>query len=233
VTLDVDLEEPTPIGRKGHVELAHSNATGSAIRPTIRSKPLYHFSIKRPRRNVTKRSIATLPYLECVQEETEETTRPYYGGRDIFRSPRLALALSLFVCSAGGYRRFNELWISRKDPSTTASVTTHPDEDVTYSLGGLENLEQRGSFLRTKQHVIWEVPMGNATTTSFEDVLTVLFGETIVAPEQLSNLVITFHERFTSKYDIPLAHTTLWIDHHHTNRFLLRGLDTLYRDWKI
>ena len=91
--LAVDSDEP----RGGHAESAICNSTGSAIRPTIQGKPSYHFSVKRPRRNVTKRSIATLPYLKSVQEEKEDTTRTYQDGRDLYRAPRLAFSLLLFV----------------------------------------------------------------------------------------------------------------------------------------
>jgi hypothetical protein len=192
--LAVDSDEP----RGGHAESAICNSTGSAIRPTIQGKPSYHFSVKRPRRNVTKRSIATLPYLKSVQEEKEDTTRTYQDGRDLYRAPRLAFSLLLFVCSAGGYRIFNDLWISRKAVPPAVTVTTHPEEDLTYSLGGLgKNVEHRGSFLLTKPLVvIGEGAMGNTTPTSVEDVPTVLFGEIIENPEQLSNLVTIFHERF-------------------------------------
>ena len=199
--VDVDLDEPTPIiltdgpGRKGHVELAPSTPATASRRPTIRGKPSYHFSIKRPRRNVANRSIATLPYLKSVQEEEDEMTRDDRNVRDRYRAPRLAFALLLLVCSAGGYRSVNEFWISRKVASPTATMTTNAGEDVAYYFRGLGNGENRGSLVLTKQVIIGD-ELGNVTTTSIEDVPTLLFGETIVAPEQLANLVDVFHEIF-------------------------------------
>ena len=200
--VDVDLDEPTPIisadgpGRNGHVEPAPSTPATASRRPTIRGKPSYHFSIKRPRRNVAKRSIATLPYLKSVQEEEEEITRADRNVRERYRVPMLAFALFLLVCSAGGYRSINEVWISRKVASPTVTMTTNAGEDVAYYFRGFGNGEQRGSLILTEQVIIGDELMGNITTTSIEDVPTLLFGETIVAPEELANLVDVFHETF-------------------------------------
>ena len=176
--VDVDLDEPTPIisadgpGRNGHVESAPSTPATASRRPTIRGKPSYHFSIKRPRRNVAKRSIATLPYLKSVEEEDEEMTRADRNVRERYRAPMLAFALLLLVCSAGGYRSVNELWISRIVASPTATMTTNAGEDVAYYFRGFGNGDQRGSLLLTEQVIIGDELMGNITTTSIEDVPT-------------------------------------------------------------
>lgn len=206
--VDVDLDEPTPIisangpGQNGHVESAPSTpATASRRPPTIRGKPSYHFSIKRPRRNVAKRSIATLPYLTSVKEEDEEMTRADRNIRERYRAPRLAFALLLLVCSAGGYRSVNELWISRIVASPTETMTNNAGEEVAYYFRGFGNGDQRGSLLLTEQVMIGDELMGNITTTSIEDVPTLLFGETIVAPEELANLVDVFHETFNPHTD--------------------------------
>ncbi|KAL3775881.1 hypothetical protein ACHAW5_003739 [Stephanodiscus triporus] len=189
--VDVDLDETTPIisadgpaGWSGHVDSATSTPTTVSRRPTLRDKH-YLFSTKRPRRNVAKRSIATLPYLKSVQEEEEETAWADHDDCDLYRAPRLAFALLLLICSAGGYRSVNELWISRKVASSTTTITTHADQGVTSFYGGFGIGEQRGSKLGERN-----------TTTNIEDVPTFLFGETIVVPIQLSNLVNVFQETF-------------------------------------
>ena len=128
--------------------------------------------------------------MKSVQdkEEKEDTTQKHQGGHDLYRAPRLALYLLLFVCSAGGYRIFNDLWISRKAVPPTAAVTTHKDKDMTYSLGGLGK--------DVGQLAIGEGAIGNTKTKSIEDVPNILFGEAIEHPEQLANLINIFHERF-------------------------------------
>jgi hypothetical protein len=126
--------------------------------------------------------------LKSVQEEEEEEKTAWadHDDRDLYRAPRLAFALLLLICSAGGYRSVNELWISRKVASPTTTMTTHADEGVTSFYGGLGIGEQWGSQLGE----------GNTTTMNIEDVPTLLFGETIVVPVQLSNLVNVFQETF-------------------------------------
>lgn len=221
--VDVNLDEPTPfipVDGPRVDDSAPSNPTAF-----LRGEPSNHyFSIKRPRRNVAKRSIATLPYTKSALETEEEaTTSADSGGHHLYRTPRLTFALLLFVCSAGGIRSVYEQWMSRQ-----VGEVIHADADVTQSFLGLGDTKQWGAVL------IGEGPMGN-TTMNIEDPTTHYFSEIIVAPEQLSNLVNVLHEPFNpqKKYALPLAHTTIWCDYHHSYCNSLPGFDSGFGDGKV
>jgi len=154
-----------------------------------------------------KRSIATLSQLENIDEEREtllsidmnQKQRADNGSNDLSRAPRVALALLLLVCSAGGYRSFNEYWITWNAASAaTMSTDERTDtKDVTNSFRGSGDGEHRGALLQTLENLDdQEILDGNATLQSIEDIPTLLFDETIAAPEQLSNLANIFQEHY-------------------------------------
>lgn len=128
--------------------------------------------------------------LEDIEEEKEtllgiDMSRDGVHDNDPYRAPRVAFVLFLFVCSAVGYRGFNEYWLSWNTSSTIVTES----EDVSLSFRGAEeDDEHRGTLLLSEGEIPEE---GN-----IENIPTVLFDETINAPEQLSNLVNVFQEPY-------------------------------------
>eukprot|EP00578_Thalassiosira_sp_NH16_P025628 CAMPEP_0181100888 /NCGR_PEP_ID=MMETSP1071-20121207/13446_1 /TAXON_ID=35127 /ORGANISM="Thalassiosira sp., Strain NH16" /LENGTH=496 /DNA_ID=CAMNT_0023183673 /DNA_START=99 /DNA_END=1586 /DNA_ORIENTATION=- len=217
---DVDLDAQTvPEGwREEARRTAHSKAHSTPSqaqapvpatnrRRTMRGKLSIHFHVKRPRRNVVKRSISSLAQLENIEEEKETllgidmNQKRADDGRDPYRAPRMAFVLFLLVCSAVGYRSFNEYWITRNDAAFISTMATNKDtinaEDVTKSFRGSSDGEHRGALLQTTENLENGISQeGNITSQNIEDIPTLLFDDTIVAPEQLSNLANIFQEPY-------------------------------------
>lgn len=186
----------------------------NSTRRTMRGRTSYHFSVKRPRRNVVRRSIASFAAsssrLEYIEEEKEtllgiDMSHRHDGGHDPYRAPRLAVALFVLVCTAGGYRGFNEYWLAR-DAASSAIVTERGDakreDDVTsFFRGSANDGEHREAILTAADGLeggaadLDEADAG-IIARNIEDVPTLLFDEAIPAPDELSNLADVFHEQY-------------------------------------
>ncbi|KAL7530259.1 hypothetical protein ACHAWF_003304 [Thalassiosira exigua] len=178
--------------------------------PALRGRTSHHFSVKRPRRNVARRSIASLPArggdarLDAVEEE-EGGTAPSDpagatgrgGGRDPRRAPRIALALLLTVCSLGSYRGFGEWRAARDVREVARRAAAEHDEEASGSREGRApsfrgaaaqaDEEHRGALLLTP-----DAPEGRGsgeTAQNVEDARTLSFDEPAVdVPPALSHL---------------------------------------------
>mmetsp|Transcript_53792 Transcript_53792/g.114279 ORF Transcript_53792/g.114279 Transcript_53792/m.114279 type:complete len:492 (-) Transcript_53792:27-1502(-) len=185
-----------PSSRSGQAPIQSAQpARHASRRITMRGKTSYHFSVKRPRRNVVKRSIATLPRLENIEEEKEtllgiDMTQKRDSGHHPLRAPRVALALFLLVCSAGGYRRFDEYWTSRNAAAET--VAKIQAGDITQSFEGSDDGDHRETLMLTA----YGYDNFTEAAHNIEDAPTILFDETVVAPEELSHLVNVFREQY-------------------------------------
>jgi len=161
---------------------------------TIRGRPTYNFSItsKRPRRNVHKRNWADSAYsrgrLDDIEEE--ESSRDSSTNKpDVHRAPRIAFALLILVCCAGGYRGIND-YISRKK----GVISIEHFSDLKYAFRGSSSNgdadDNNREALSTKDDI------NNTTKTEqhIEEIPNV--DETIQLPDQLTNLVNIFSEPY-------------------------------------
>mmetsp|Transcript_28892 Transcript_28892/g.61005 ORF Transcript_28892/g.61005 Transcript_28892/m.61005 type:complete len:502 (+) Transcript_28892:132-1637(+) len=223
---DVDLnDEPTQTLPVGHGEINPATTPQhpsppesqappeSTVRPrpaskrmTVRGKTSVHFSIKRPRRYVAKRSIAEVPHLENIEEEKEmllgiDMTQQRDVERDSFRAPRVAIALFLLVCASGSYRGFNEFLATRRTARAAKASEVAQSEalDVAQSYLGVRDDEHREALILAGDGSAEGMFRGGNMTEplqNVEDTPTILFDELIVAPPELSNLVDVFREQY-------------------------------------
>lgn len=193
--VDVELDEPSADG----VSIAYSSIPSTESRQllVLRGKPSYHFSIKRPRRTVVKRSIATLQIV--TEDDNNETTR--FGGNsyDYHHAPRLLVALLIFVCSVGGIRSVNDLWISSQVASPTMRVmgdlvgrnatkvnsasipTVHFGENIAVpeQLSNLVNILHEPFIPHQNKLFLWHIPRSGAS--SITRIASYCFGLTLAS----------------------------------------------------
>ena len=203
-------QHPPPTTSHPQQQQLHPTAPGASAaapsrrRPAVlRGRPSYHFSVKRPRRNIVKRSIAALPttQLENISEEKETLlgfaigSQRNDGNHDPHRAPRVALALFLLVCSIGGYRGVNEYWTARMNAASSTIMTNKQDEDVTLSFRGsvASDGEHREAMLLDDTNGSLEE--GTAAIMSEENI-EALFDGTVIVPEHASNLANVFEEPY-------------------------------------
>lgn len=198
--VDVELDEPSPliVPAINFCSIAYSSipSTESTQFMRVRGKPSNHFSIKRPRRTVVKRSIATLKTV--AEDEKNETTR--FGGNsyDYHCAPRLAVALLVFVCSAGGIRSVNDLWMSPRVASSTMRVrgdlvggnafvnsasipTVHFGENIAVpeQLSNLVNILDEPLIPHQNKLFLWHIPRSGAS--SITRIASYCFGLTLAS----------------------------------------------------
>jgi len=192
---------------------SQSQERSTSRRMTLRGKPSYHFHMKRPRRNVKKRSIAAqlqnieehkemLMGMDMTQQHQQRRDGRGHDDRDQFRAPRVALVLFLLVCTAGGYRGFSQYWVARNAAASAIRVARiEGGEDVARSFfrRAGEDDEHREAVLLAADGLEGILGSGeNVTDTeeNIEDIPTLLFDETIEAPQDLFNLVNIFREQY-------------------------------------
>jgi len=153
---------------------------------TVRGRPRYNFSItsKRPRRNV-KRRWADSPSRSRLDDIIEESSLDSSTNKtDVNRAPRIAFALLILVCCAGGYRGIDD-YISRPVKyafrgSSSTSSTTNADGSNREALSTKDDINNTATII---QH-IEEIPNVD---------------ESIQLPDQLTNLVNIFSEPYNPK----------------------------------
>ena len=188
--VDVELDEPSSL-----IVPADGCSIAYSI-PSTRGKPSYQFSIKRPRRSVVKRSIAT---LQTTEDEKNQTTRFVGNSYHYHRAPRLAVALLVFVCSAGGIRSVNDLWISPQITSSTMRVmdkiqqrnatkvnsasipTVHFGQNIAVpeQLSNLVNILDEPFIPHQNKLFLWHIPRSGAT--SITRIASYCFGLTLAS----------------------------------------------------
>ena len=141
------------------------------------------------------------------------------GSSSSFKASKIAMGLFLVVCSLGGYRGLNEYISMRKQQSRSSAFSriseivgmgssSGPGENVTKSFRG----SSASSTNEEDRELIEEGQANNNsqgdTTSSteedqnqnqqpnIEDIPTILFDVTIIAPPQLSNLVNVWEESY-------------------------------------
>ena len=168
-----------------------SVASNNSIGTTSKHKSCrtYGLSIKRPRRNIKKRSIYTP--LSDIDEGREAEFLEEHGHDpiDSYRAPRIALALFMLVCFTGGYRGMKDYW------STGDSFALR-------GRGGSSNsnaaeVGREGEHHRETLLSLADGSNSTATIQNIEEMPTILFDDEIQAPpEQLSNLVNIFSQPY-------------------------------------
>ena len=141
-------------------------------------------TLKRPRRNVVKRTIDSLPLTEGEADDDTEmllgfNVKQRRNGHDSHRAPKVALAFFLLVCSIGGYRGLNEYWSNR-----AAAVSDSSTEEAF-------DLEHRETLLNVQQEID-----NVGQTKNIEDIPVLLYNENIEVTWQLSGLTNVFQEPY-------------------------------------
>ena len=179
-----------------------SNRTrnSSLNRSAVTSSSSYHFSAsqKRPRRNVVKRSIDSLPQTdkEIGVGDTEnmlvfnvKQRRNGHDDHDQLRAPKMALAFFLLFFSIGGYRGFNEYWSNRATMSSEIKNEVKSD-----SMMEVFDSEHREALLTNVSSS--EADGSGQTNNNIEDIPNLLYNENIEVPWQLSGLANVFQETY-------------------------------------
>ena len=159
---------------------------------SVRGKPTYNFSItsKRPRRNVHKRrwgaDSSSRSRLDDIEEESSRDSST--NKTDVHRAPRIAFALLILVCCAGGYRGINDYISRRKEGGI--SIESFSDLKYVFRTSSNANADDNNRETLSKEDSI------NATATEqhIEEIPNV--DETIQLPDQLTNLVNIFSEPY-------------------------------------
>jgi len=169
--------------------------------PPTRRRSYLGYIAKRPRRNVVKRSIATLKHDQLA--ETEESEKQTLLGFDLsrdneyesawknrYRAPRLASALFLLVLVIGSYQ--NKPMLSRQ--------TSNNDEQKPKS-----GTEESYEFLSDVSATASEIDEDAELVSSVENTPVLLFNEEVTVPTQLFNFVNVNLEPFN-----PQQHKLFW-----------------------
>lgn len=184
VQLDSSYEEDGVQERK---HLLKSSSAQSAMPRENRTRAA---TLKRPRRNVVKRTIDSLPITEQEAGDDAElllgfSVKQRKSGRqnirDPHRAPKLALGFFLLVISIGGYQGFHEYWSSRSVLSSSLSSGTNSDSSAEEF-----DLEHRETLLNDI----------SGQSRNIEDTPNVLFDQNIQVPWQLSGLANVFEEPY-------------------------------------
>jgi len=152
-------------------------------------------TMKRPRRNVVKRTIDSLPLTE---EEAGDDTEMLLGfsmkqrrsghhNRDQYRAPKMAFVLFLLVCSIGGYRGFTEYWSNRA--AASSSRNNGAKKDSSMEVLDLEHRETLLSMQPSETESLGQI-------NNIEDTPNLLYNENIDVPWQLSGLANVFQEPY-------------------------------------
>ncbi|KAL7486239.1 hypothetical protein ACHAW6_011858 [Cyclotella cf. meneghiniana] len=156
----------------------------------IRAKPTHQFSIlKRPRKNVKKRSIEeTEPLQSIIEDETgdRDTTHKIFHAavHDPYRAPKAALVIFLSICCVGSYQLLSDHWNGR---SAAGSDNAMKGVDITNSFMNSFNASDAG-----------QNPGAPLDPETIAETPTILFDHAVFAPPQLDNLANVFQERYDS-----------------------------------
>ncbi|KAL3805049.1 hypothetical protein HJC23_003277 [Cyclotella cryptica] len=174
----------------------HNNNNNNNTAITRGNKPTHLFSIlKRPRKNVKKRSIQEMEPLQSIREDEDGPMDKDNSSRRIFhaavhdphRAPKAALGIFLLVCCVGSYQLLLDYWSGRlvdgseyalKEPDVTNSFLN--PSNITSDVG---RSFDTGAVLDPE--TIAETP-------------TILFDHTVFVPPELNNLANVFQEQYNS-----------------------------------
>ena len=176
-------------------ERQHLLKNKSSVQPAMpRANRTRAATLKRPRRNIVKRTMDSLPLtkqeagddaelLLGFSVKQQKRKSGHHIIRDPHRAPKLALGFFLLVISIGGYQGFHEYWSSREVLSSSSSSGGADSESSVEEF----DLEHRETLLND---------ISGQSGSNIEDTPNVLFDQNIEVPWQLSGLANVFEEPY-------------------------------------